>query len=75
MFLLYGEDVGILGKKGMFHDYMEQFSASQARKGLRDLFGVLDQKSEDRYPYLADDDHMLAAFPYVNGGLFEDNDI
>ena len=75
VFLLYGEDAGILGKKGMFHDYMEQFSAAQARKGLRDLFRVLNQKPEDRDPYLADDDPMLAAFPYVNGGLFEDDNI
>lgn len=75
VFLLYGEDAGILGKKGMFHDYMEQFSASQARKGLRDLFRVLNQKPEDRDPYLVDDDPMLAAFPYVNGGLFEDDNI
>ena len=39
------------------------------------MFRVLDQKPEERDPYLADDDPLLAAFPYVNGGLFEDNDI
>ena len=75
VFLLYGEDAGILGRKGMFHDYMEQFSPSQARKGLRDLFRVLNECPENRDPYLADDDPMLAAFPYVNGGLFEDDNI
>lgn len=75
VFLLYGEDAGILGKKRMFHDYMEQFNPSQARKGLRDLFRVLNQRPEDRDPYLADDDPLLAAFPYVNGGLFEDDNI
>ncbi len=75
VFCLYGEDAGIFGKRGMFHDYMAQFDAAHARKGLRDLFRVLDQKQEDRDPYLADDDPLLAAFPYVNGGLFSDEDI
>ena len=75
VFCLYGEDAGIFGKKGMFHDYMAQFDAAHARKGLRDLFRVLDQKPEERDPYLADDDPKLAAFPYVNGGLFSDEDI
>lgn len=75
VFCLYGEDAGIFGKKGMFHDYMAQFDAAHARKGLRDLFRVLDQKPEERDPYLADDDQKLAAFPYVNGGLFSDEHI
>ena len=76
VFCLYGEDALIFGnKKNMFHDYMEQFDVAHARKGLRDLFRVLDQKPEDRDPYLADDDPLLAAFPYVNGGLFSDENI
>ena len=75
VFCLYGEDAGIFGKKNMFHDYMAQFDAAHARKGLRDLFRVLDQKPEERDPYLVDDDPLLAAFPYVNGGLFSDEDI
>ena len=75
VFCLYGEDAGIFGKKNMFHDYMAQFDAAHARKGLRDLFRVLDQKPEDRDPYLSDDDPKLAAFPYVNGGLFSDENI
>ncbi len=75
VFCLYGEDAGIFGRKNMFHDYMAQFDAAHARKGLRDLFRVLDQKPEERDPYLVDDDPLLAAFPYVNGGLFSDEDI
>ena len=75
VFCLYGEDAGIFGKKNMFHDYMAQFDAAHARKGLRDLFRVLDQKPSERDPYLKDDDPLLAAFPYVNGGLFSDEDI
>ncbi len=75
VFCLYGEDAGIFGRKSMFHNYMAQFDAAHARKGLRDLFKVLNQKPEDRDEYLADDDPLLAAFPYVNGGLFADDDI
>ena len=75
VFCLYAEDAAVFGRKGMFHDYMAQFDAKTARKGLRDLFRVLDQKPEDRDPYLADDDPLLAAFPYVNGGLFSEENI
>ena len=75
VFCLYGEDAGIFGKKNLFHDYMVQFDAAHARKGLRDLFRVLDQKDEERDRYLANDDPVLASFPYVNGGLFSDEDI
>ena len=75
VFCLYAEDAGIFGKHMMFHDYMAQFATRDMRKGLRDLFRTLDQKPEDRDPYLCDDDPVLAAFPYVNGGLFADEDI
>ena len=75
VFCLYAEDAAVFGKKSMFHDYMSQFDAAHARKGLRDLFRVLNQKPEERDEYLADDDPLLAAFPYVNGGLFADDDI
>ena len=75
VFCLYAEDAGIFGKKNLFHDYMAQFDARNARNALRKLFRVLDQKLEDRDPYLADDDPLLASFPYVNGGLFADEDI
>jgi type I restriction-modification system DNA methylase subunit len=75
VFCLYAEDAGIFGKKGMFHDYLSQFDAHSARKALRELFKVLDQKPEDRDDYLADDDPLLASFPYVNGGLFADENI
>lgn len=35
----------------------------------------MDTKEENRDPYLADDDPKLAEFPYVNGGMFADEDI
>ena len=73
VFCLYAEDAGIFGKHLMFHDYMAQFAVKDMRKGLTQLFRVLNQKADERDPYLADDDPLLAAFPYVNGGLFADD--
>ena len=75
VFCLYAEDAGIFGKHLMFHDYMAQFAVKDMRKGLTQLSRVLNQKAEERDPYLADDDPMLAAFPYVNGGLFADETV
>ena len=78
VFCLYAEDAGIFGKHGMFHDYLKQFPAKNVRNALVELFQVLDTKDgvnafpNERDPYLNDD---LAAFPYVNGGLFRDEDI
>ena len=67
VFCLYAEDAGILGAKNMFHDYMSQFSVNEFRKGLIELFKVLDTCPEDRDPYM---DEQLAAFPFVSGGMF-----
>ena len=75
VFCLYAEDAGIFGQHLMFHDYIQARPYQDARKRLIALFRVLDQKPEERDPYLADDDPMLAAFPYVNGGLFKDENI
>lgn len=71
VFCLYAEDAGIFGKHNMFHDYLERHRAED-RRALINLFRVLDQKPEERDPYLDDD---LAAFPYINGGLFADENI
>ena len=75
VFCLYAEDAGIFGHHGMFHDYLKGFDTRGLRKGLVDLFRVLDTKPQDRDPYLQDDNPELAAFPYVNGGLFSDENI
>ena len=72
VFCLYAEDAGIFGEHDMFHDYLERFEVRDLRRALIDLFKVLDQRADERDPYL---DEALAAFPYVNGGLFEDEDI
>lgn len=75
VFCLYAEDAGIFGHHGMFHDYLAGFGTRQMRRAVTDLFKILDTKPEDRDPYLKDDFPELAAFPYVNGGLFADEEI
>ena len=70
VFLLYAEDARLF-EKGQFHDYLKSREAT-ARDALRKLFDVLDQKPEERDPYL---ESILREFPYVNGGLFADKDI
>lgn len=72
VFCLYAEDAEIFGRNNMFLDYMKQFEAKHFRKALIELFRVLDTKVEERDPYLESD---LAAFPYVNGGLFANENI
>lgn len=75
VFCLYAEDAGIFGRHGMFHDYLSEFDARGMRRAVVDLFRILDTPPEKRDPYLKDDNPTLAAFPYVNGGLFANEDI
>lgn len=72
VFCLYAEDAGIFGQHEMFGNYLKKFSVNEMRKNLIELFHVLDTKPENRDPYMEDE---LAAFPYVNGGLFADENI
>ncbi len=72
VFCLYAEDAGIFGKRNLFHDYLQGYSTKDCRRALIELFKVLDTKIPDRDPYLEED---LAAFPYVNGGLFANENI
>ena len=67
VFCLYGEDAGIFGPHDMFHDYLARYDIMDMRNALVRLFKTLDTPLDERDPYLQDD---LAAFPYVNGGLF-----
>ncbi len=76
VFCLYAEDAGIFNdRRNLFHDYLQSKGVKNARKALIELFRVLDQPEDQRDPYLKEDDPLLAAFPYVNGGLFSDEDI
>lgn len=55
-----------------FHNYIKGFAVKDVRRAMIDLFKVLDTKPEERDPYM---DETLASFPYVNGGLFAEEDI
>lgn len=73
VFCLYAEDAGLFGRKNIFHDYLSKYDdLGLMRKNLIELFKILDTKLEDRDPYLDDD---LNQFPYVNGGLFSNENI
>lgn len=73
VFCLYAEDAHIFGQNGhMFHDYMEQFETKDMRRALIELFKTLDTPENKRDPY---DTSELSKFPYVNGGLFADENI
>ncbi len=73
VFCLYAEDAHIFGENGhMFHDYMEQFETKDMRKALIELFKILDTPEDKRDPYDTSD---LSKFPYVNGGLFAEENI
>ena len=68
VFCLYAEDAGIF-KHDQFHDFLVTYEAKDLRRALRDLFEVLNTPKEKRSKYLQAE---LQAFPYTNGGLFEE---
>jgi len=73
VFCLYAEDAGLFENKDSFSDYLSQYEPKDMRRALIDLFKVLntdDQNGDRDDLYLSDE---LAAFPYVNGGLFDDS--
>ena len=72
VFCLYAEDAGIFGGHLKFHNYIKSFQLRDVRRAMIDLFRVLDTKPDDRDPYM---DDALVSFPYVNGGLFADENI
>ena len=72
VFCMYAEDAGLFGKKNMFHDYLVDVEPKHMRRAIKDLFIMLNTPENKRDP---DEDPNLLAFPYVNGGLFEDDHI
>ena len=68
VFCLYAEDAGVF-THDQFHDFLVTYEAKDLRRALRDLFDVLNTPTDKRSKYLQDD---LQAFPYTNGGLFEE---
>lgn len=78
VFCLYAEDSGLFGEHLKFHNYIKKVAdkdIKDVRRALIELFKVLDmtpQKREEYDPFM---DEELASFPYVNGGLFADENI
>lgn len=73
VFCFYAEDAGLFGAKDAFCSYLMQYAPKDMRGALIELFRVLDTPLDERADlYLSDE---LAAFPYVNGGLFQDENI
>ena len=72
VFCLYAEDAGIFPVKNQFHDYLARFEADDLREALINLFRILDTPGKDRSTY---EKQVLLDFPYVNGGLFAEENI
>ena len=71
VFCFYAEDAGLFATRTAFEDYLRSFAIENVRDGLIKLFKALDTKLVDRDKY----DTKLQPFPYVNGGLFRDEQI
>lgn len=71
LFCLFAEDTTIFDKQE-FQNYIEQRTnedGSDLAAKLQELFQVLNTPKQNRFKNL---DEQLAAFPYVNGKLFEE---
>ncbi|MCP1387047.1 N-6 DNA methylase [Corynebacterium sp. TA-R-1] len=66
VFCLFAEDAGVFPKDAFF-SYLHGAPAHLVRGMLKDLFRTLNTPPAERDPYL---DERLRVFPYVNGGLF-----
>ncbi|MBR1911391.1 MAG: methylase [Treponema sp.] len=71
VFCLYAEDTGLFATRTAFEDYIRGFNLPNVRIGLVNLFKALDTPLRNRDEY----DESLKPFPYVNGGLFKDENI
>ncbi len=71
VFCLYAEDAGLFETKTCFEDYIKSFAVENLRDGIIKLFKGLDTKIDERDKY----EVKLNPFPYVNGGLFRDEQI
>ncbi len=71
LFCLFADDTGIF-EKGIFQDYIEQKTkedGSDLAYHIAAIFNILNSPNDSR---LTNIDESLAAFPYVNGKLFEE---
>lgn len=72
VFLLYVDDTQLFGNEDMFQAFLERREPRDIRRDLISLFEVLNTPLNERDPFM---DEEFAAFPYVNGGMFANEDI
>lgn len=73
VFCFYAEDAGLFGAKDAFSRYILQYKPGDIRGKLIELFKALDTPIKERADmYLPEE---VEALPYVNGGLFSDENI
>lgn len=72
VFLLYVDDTQLFGNEDMFQAFLERREPRDIRRDLINLFEVLNTPLNERDPFM---DEEFAAFPYVNGGMFANEDI
>lgn len=76
VFCLYAEDAKLFPIKEQFYNYLEPIEPNKMGLALKELFKTLDTKDRTKDdPFWEDENPELAQFPYVNGGLFADEDI
>lgn len=71
VFCFYAESADIFPEFKMFSDYLQNYNNEKIsfRAALIELFNILNTPVEKRSPYI---DDTLKKFPYVDGGLFDD---
>lgn len=73
VFCLYAENADLFHQRSAFYDYLQEFTPRETRQALIDLFTVFNTPEHARGKlYLSEE---CLKFPYVNGGLFADQDI
>ena len=72
VFCFYAEDAYLFPEKNYFQKYTRKYTGSDYRKAIIEVFKILDTPESQRDPYIDED---LNKFPYVNGGLFKEENI
>ena len=72
VFCLYAEDAGLFQTLTQFKDLLAPIDPEHIRREIMDLFRVLNTKEDERDPYELP---AINAFPYIDGGLFQDGNI
>ncbi len=70
VFCLFADDTGIF-EPGIFYDFLDRTKedGSDLARSITELFEILNTPNEKRLRNL---DESIAAFPYINGKLFEE---